>query len=66
MIAVRQAVVPALVALAGAEVVAAVGLTVTVATSVLPTSSLTVSVTVKLPLVGAFTVVDCPLELLTG
>jgi hypothetical protein len=64
--AVKQALVPALVALAGADVVAAEGLTVTVATSVLPTSSVTVSVTVTLPLVGAFTVVDGPLELLTG
>ncbi len=61
--AVRQAFVPAL---AGAELVAAVELTITVAGSCLPASSATVSVTVNVPVAGAVTVVEGPAGFVTG
>src|SRR5256885_16942210 len=52
--ALRQALVPALV---GAVLVAAMGPTMTVAGSSLPASSVTVRVTLNVPLAGAVTVV---------
>src|SRR2546421_2595855 len=62
--ALRQAFVPAL---AGAELVAAVESTVTVARSAVPASSVTVSVTVNaVPVAGAVTVVEGPVEFVTG
>ena len=61
--AARQAFVPAV---AGAELVAAVEPTVTVAGSCLPASSVTVSVTLNVPLAGAVTVVEGPVEFVTG
>lgn len=61
--AARQAFVPAL---AGAELVAAVELTITVAGSFLPASSVTVSVTVNVPVAGAVTVVEGPVGFVTG
>ena len=63
VMAVGQAFVPAV---AGAELVAAVEPTVTVATSFLPASSVTVSVTLNVPLAGAVTVVEEPVVLVTG
>jgi len=63
VIAVRQAFVPAV---AGADVVAAEELRVVVVTSFLPASSVIVSVTVNVPVAGAVTVVDGPLEFVTG
>jgi len=65
VMAVRQALVPAI---DGAELVAVVELTVTVATSCLPASSVTVSVTVNVgvPVTGAVTVVEGPVEFVTG
>jgi len=63
VMAVRQAFVPAV---AGAELVAAVEPTVTVARSILPASSVTVSVTLNVPLAGAVTVVEGPAGFVTG
>jgi hypothetical protein len=59
----RQAVLPAL---AGAVVLALVGSMVAVAVLLWPALSVTVSVTVTVPLLGALTVVVGPLLLLTG
>jgi len=55
-----------IVALAGAEVLALVELMVAVAVLLRPPLSVTVSVTVTVPLLGAVTVVVPPLGLLTG
>ncbi len=63
VMAARQALVPAV---AGAELVAAAEPTVTVATSFLPASSVTVNVTLNVPLAGAVTVVEGPVEFVTG
>ena len=63
LMAVRQALVPAV---AAAEVLAVVGPMATVATSFLPASSVIVTVTVNVPVAGAVTVLDGPLEFVTG
>jgi hypothetical protein len=53
-------------AVAGAAVLAVAGLMIAVAVLLWPPLSVTVSVTVTVPLLGAFTVVVAPLVLLTG